>query len=120
MILKIIGILIALFLLILLIFIILNIISKWTDKTTATDLVEDIEKIIDDTISRDDFDEFECCPIRDPALDKIRRLCIELLVKYPPKKSMEFINSDGKKELLKIVSELKKNVSIERASENKN
>lgn len=57
--------------------------------------IRSIRNFLEGTGGAFDWDDFTSTPLGFPDLDEIRRLCVELPAKYPPRNDREYCNDAG-------------------------
>jgi hypothetical protein len=65
-----------------------------------------IRRFLDGTSGKYDWDDFTSIPIRDPALDGVRRTCRELWLHYPPIQDGHYCSEEGLEILRALVRKL--------------
>ena len=66
------------------------------------DIAKTITEFIEGTGGEYDWDNFTTYPLKDPNLEKIRRDCDEVCVRFPPRTKTEWCSDAGRDELLRI------------------
>ena len=74
---------------------------------TKEEVVNIIEDFINDRGGQWDWDDFISIKLRDPELERIRLICVELPDKYPPTGKRQYCNLQGMELLKDIIVNLK-------------
>jgi hypothetical protein len=78
-------------------------------EVTAEELAADIEKFIDGSATAMDWDDFVTFSLRDVALEKERKRCLDVLLELPEKGKRAWCSEDGKRVLVEVRDRLLKN-----------
>jgi hypothetical protein len=73
---------------------------------TSLEVAAIIQRFVDGTGSEWDWDDFISIPLRDPALEEVRRKCAELPELYPPDLKGWYCNERGIKVLRDLIRQL--------------
>ena len=92
---------------ILVIFIILAFLSKKRNNINPIEVADIIERFLNGSGSKWEWDDFTSGPIKDHLLDRIRIHCSQLAKDYPPTKKGEYTNEKGLEILRRYVRELR-------------
>jgi hypothetical protein len=75
-------------------------------KTTKATIRRVIENFLNRTGGNWDFDDFISIRLRDPELERVRRIAAELPDRFPPDLTGGYCNSEGREVLRKLADEL--------------
>jgi len=75
---------------------------------SRAEVADTIERFVDGSCGRWDWDDFCCVPIIDPQLDSIRARCTSLPQEYPPIEKGHYCNEAGIEVLRQIIFELRR------------
>jgi len=76
-------------------------------KMSKVDVARCIQDFLDGTGGPWDWDEFICVPLRDPALEAVRRQCASLPGRFPPTESGWYCSEEGMLELNRLLAALR-------------
>jgi hypothetical protein len=76
---------------------------------TAEEFAADIEKFIDGSATAMDWDDFVTFPLRDAALEKERKRCLDVLLERPRPGCHDWCSDEGKSVLVSVRDRLTKN-----------
>ncbi len=77
-------------------------------KLSREEVVTIIEDFINDKGGKWDWDDFISIKLKDPELERIRLICVELPDTHPPSGKGQYCNFEGIELLKKILLSLKK------------
>ncbi len=75
---------------------------------SRAEVADTIERFVDGTCGKWDWDDFCCVPISDPHLDSIRARCIALPQDYPLVEKGHYCSEAGIEVLRQIIFELRR------------
>ncbi len=75
---------------------------------TRESIADIIERFLDNTYAKYEWDDFISIPLKDPLLEEVRHQCIEVATLYPPDHPLyQWCNDEGRRVLRAIATWLR-------------